>query len=492
MIHEETILIKSNRLEVYKLEFIEDFKDFKFLFKNGLPNNISVTYSTCGSDGIYSIEHDISSINKIGIVDGLKIYLKNSGSEDFELKFDISYTSIQKQKDFGNFIYKNSINIQNFGNNVIHIEKSLNSFINANDGICVTYFRTEPKVKDVILREYTSKKYVEKKNLNILTKDNELPAIDGVEITDWGAEYNTFDAEVDFKYFESIFGVGIIPRDDDYIYIKQINTMYSLQSSILMRGVNGEPTHWKLIFGNYNEDSTIDDIEDDDMRDRILKNETLFKDEITEEITDILNLSQNMSSQIYRDMNRTIVSGDMIFGDNEYTMYGGSPDSTAVEYTNKITNNKYCIAFIINAFDNTKIFDIGGQFIEIIDNKFIVFGRNTNISINNDNKRYVLINVSEEFNSIHILENDTNGIKEVVYYDTLIKPLNIPIGQVKLLFGQYNISRIRIFNKLVPKEYSARLMSKKELEKPSTAYIIDDAEDINNNPRAIESNFKPD
>jgi hypothetical protein len=490
---EKTIELKPNRLELFKHEFSDDFKDFDFKIIGGYSSGVELYYITCGSDGIFTENTNINSINSINNVDVLKLYAKNTTTETIALSFVLNYTSIEKQKCFEEFSFNNNLKLSSLGESLYKIEQSLNSFINANDGIsCVTYFRTEATSTDHLLREFSSKKYVEKKKINLITIDNELPNLEDASVGDWGAEFNTFEAHIDKKYFESIFGKNTKPRDDDYIYIEHINMMFVVQSSILSRGINGKPTYWKLIFGNYNEDTTIENLGDDGFRDEILKHEELFSSEIKEEITDALNINQNVPPQIYRDLNRTMVVDGVIFNSDSYTMYGGEADSIAINYKNTIDNSEYCLAFFMRLYEDTKIFSINNKHIEIIDNKLVIFGRNSNISIQLEEKIYVLINVSDKNNSVHILSESEHGLQEISYVDNLVKPLDIPIGNVSLVFGQYDIGRIRIFNKIVPREYSARLMSRKILEKPSSAYIIDDAEDINNNPRAIESNYKVD
>lgn len=483
------ITIGPNRLETINIKFDFSITDFNIKFTDGYDNDILFTFSETTNNKI-SKENNIDKINSIGSPDSIKLYIKNTSNVDKIIGFIIKYKNVLPTKEFSDFKFTNNIGLHKFGILAEKIERDLNSFINANDGItCVLYNRIKPMSQDNRFKEYAEKEFVEQKELNLITEDNELPKIDEIVISEWGAEFNTFDAQIDYYYFQSIFGNGEKPFDGDYIYIKQTNSMYVVESSILQRGINGKPTFWNLTFGNYVDDKSVLN-KNDGLHENIDIDDDIFREEFNNEEEDHINLRQNMSPQIYRDMSREEVIEGVVFNSDGYTMFGG--DGESVKYINKITNKEFGIVFHTRIYSDTRLIKIGNGYIEIIDNKMVIFGRNTNIIIPNDKKIYVAINISDHLNSIQILEKVENVFKQITYDDNIIRPKTIELGSVSLMFGDHDIGMIRIFKKVVPKEITARLMSKTMVEKPSLAYIIDDAQDINNNPRAIESNFKPD
>ena len=481
--------ISPKRTEVIKTNFLEDFNNM-IITDVILPTDVVIQFSWCDASGVYGKLTDFSSLMgkdkpDINSVDCIKWYITNNGTEIATVSFILGYEVMEVDRNVVENRFVNSINIKALGDVSKQIEKDLNLYINTTDGICVTYYRTEPNGTDSVLREYNGHKFIEKTDLNLLFPDNALPSLEDMEISEWGSQFQTYEATLDWNYYQSIFGCDIDPREEDYLLVHEIRTLFKVSSAFLMRGINGEPTYWKLTLSKFEDDVTVDR-EDDGLDEMIVTGEKLFGDVNEDEYEDVLNIKQTMDSQIYRDINRCFVSEDVVIGDNNYNMYGGTAGDIAVTYNDEVSGN-FNVSFIVDVLEpNIDIMKIGESTISVALGKLVIFGFDTGVDVLMNEKFYFSANFSEGVVSVQFLQDELDDVKEIYYNDCVELPVVLPSGEVSLLFGSYEIERLRIFKKHLPREITTSVMTRKTLDKPSIAFIIDDCEDVNNNPRSGE------
>lgn len=477
MIEHIIISIPANGKRLYKKDFsLKTTKvDLTFL---SLPEHVRYDVEVLDDTGCWIK----SSLNNLVGYDTIKIYFTNNNGYESKIEFDIEFSYEDTIRCFTTNNYKNMLDIESMSQKAKDIESELNMYINTNDGICVAYYKTQKNSPDLMFREYNGAKYVDKQTLNILTEDNTFPTLDDVELGMWGAEFNTFSAEVSYCYFESIFGKGEHPTEGDFIYLEQSNALFTVYSSTLERGINGEPLVWKLSFGQYEQSELLDELPQEITS--IETNTKIFNGGVGNEMEDITNIRENMSPQIYRDLNRSYVNEGVVFTDDGYVMIGGIGD--AIGYINKLNHDEYGIMFGCSIGSKTSIMKIGDKTIDHTDSELVLFGVNTGINLIG-NFYWVIINVGCKSINLTILNNNR---KELSFNEFPFD--DVVTGDVSLQFGDYEIKKIRIYKKMIPKELIPRLITAKKSEKSSLIIILDNCDDINLNPRAQVSNFKID
>ncbi len=340
-----------------------------------------------------------------------------------------------------------------------NMQNQLNFFINKSIGVEVRYFRTDPDVDtvDSFLKEYSLRNTVESKCLRImLPKGNELPDAKPT-YDEWdGMGFNDFEVQVDKAYFESIFGAGVKPRDEDYIHLVLANKMFYVHSNFLEIGVNGKNTYWTLTLKD------VANLKDKNTKEYIdsitVTHKELFEEVEAEEMEDIANSQQNHRLTANRDDIREHIDSDVIieksqllnngsvFSEFHYDFSQMDAGVVAVRYIKKLnisdqknftfTNwfNLVAIDIVIPEFNIIEVTRIDRYFVNLKLDKFVSdcqLEKNDYIGITMGNNIYNIVNVIDD-HTIQIItqeENiDTNFTYKKLTKNTIAKSIENNMG----------------------------------------------------------------
>lgn len=228
------------------------------------------------------------------------------------------------------------------------IYKQLVGITNDIFGHSVQYFRTEPdkRTEDVILMEYSLFNVVDKKDVKIVVPDNEFPE-DNPTYDIFGMEYAEFEVHIVAEEFERVFGLGIQPRNMDYMYIPIINKMYEVSSVGLADEFNKENSYYRVKLVKYQERTAVQkNVFETDTDNLITGVEEVFGEKQAEEMEKDTNPQQFQTvSTSYRDGIRMFVDQKLeikdydlknrwtIVSKNYYDLNEMKTNNVAVEYS---------------------------------------------------------------------------------------------------------------------------------------------------------------
>ena len=159
-------------------------------------------------------------------------------------------------------------------------------------GICVLYFKTEPnsRSRDVVLKEYSIEKVIDKQNIKILIPDNQLPTRE-LNFNQLMIDYNTeFEIHIVKSEFWKVFGEGSHPDPHDYLYFSTyMNKMYMVDSVSDPDDFGYVSSYWRVSLVPYQEMKSVQFDNDNLMNDTeslIFSAEGKFEEEMKEEIAD--------------------------------------------------------------------------------------------------------------------------------------------------------------------------------------------------------------
>ena len=159
-------------------------------------------------------------------------------------------------------------------------------------GICVLYFKTEPnsRSRDIVLKEYSIEKVIDKQNVKILIPDNQLPTRE-LNFNQLMIDYNIqFEINIVKSEFWKVFGEGSHPDPHDYLYFSTyMNKMYMVDSVSDPDDFGYVASYWRVSLVPYQEMKSVQFDNDNLMNDTeslIFSAEGKFEEEMKEDIAD--------------------------------------------------------------------------------------------------------------------------------------------------------------------------------------------------------------
>ncbi len=173
-----------------------------------------------------------------------------------------------------------------------NIYQQMSTLISNMFGICVLYFKTEPnsRSRDVVLKEYSIEKVIDKQNVKILIPDNQLPTRE-LNFNQLMIDYNIqFEIHIVKSEFWKVFGEGSHPDPHDYLYFSTyMNKMYMIDSVSDPDDFGYVASYWRVSLVPYQEMKSVQFDNDNLMNDTeslIFSAEGKFEEEMKEEIAD--------------------------------------------------------------------------------------------------------------------------------------------------------------------------------------------------------------
>lgn len=185
----------------------------------------------------------------------------------------------------------NLFNPYNIGQS-LNIYNQMSTLISNMFGICVLYFKTEPNAKsrDVVLKEYSIEKVIDKQNVKILIPDNQLPTRE-LQFNQMMIDYTiSFEVQIVKSEFWKVFGEGSHPDPHDYLYFSTyMNKMYMVDSVSDPDDFGYVSSYWRVSLVPYQEMKSVqfgDDSLMEDTESLIFSAEGKFEEETKEEFDD--------------------------------------------------------------------------------------------------------------------------------------------------------------------------------------------------------------
>lgn len=173
-----------------------------------------------------------------------------------------------------------------------NIYQQMSTVVSNMFGICVQYFKTEAssKSRDVVLKEYSIEKVIDKQNIKILVPDNNLPTRE-LQFNSMMIDYPVqFEVHIVKSEFWKVFGEGSHPDPHDYLYFSTyMNKMYMVDSVSDPDDFGYVASYWRVSLVPYQEMSAVQYGSDnlmDDTESLIFSAEGKFEEEMKEEVAD--------------------------------------------------------------------------------------------------------------------------------------------------------------------------------------------------------------
>ena len=174
----------------------------------------------------------------------------------------------------------------------LNIYNQMSTLISNMFGFCVLYFKTEPNAKsrDVVLKEYSIEKVIDKQNVKILVPDNNLPTRE-LQFNSMMIDYPvSWECHIVKSEFWKVFGEGSHPDPHDYLYFSTyMNKMYMVDSVSDPDDFGYVASYWRVSLVPYQEMKSVQFDNDNLMEDTeslIFSVEGKFEEEMKEEFAD--------------------------------------------------------------------------------------------------------------------------------------------------------------------------------------------------------------
>lgn len=281
--------------------------------------------------------------------------------------------------------FKNADNLDFYkmGEQFVEMHNDMNNYLNRGYGIPVRYFKTNPDLSsiDPFLGEYSLRNVINKDGtmLKIVIPENMIPEPKH-EFNEFGIAFDSFEIHISKDYYEETFGIGAKPSNKDFFYFKAANRMYYISSNYLGRGIQESANYYVATLKTYEDDSSV--IKPPETQNFIDENtqsmDTLFKDQIQNEISDSINDKQDSLKTVANDAVRSLVNEQVIIVDDVlhnngslllrsyYNFVAVPGDEYAVTYSNghNLINGSWSTGLWINIQDpivNAMTINIVGQ-----------------------------------------------------------------------------------------------------------------------------------
>ena len=173
-----------------------------------------------------------------------------------------------------------------------NIYQQMSTLVSNMFGICVLYFKTEAssKSRDVVLKEYSIEKVIDKQSIKILIPDNQLPTRE-LQFNQMMIDYPVqFEINIVKSEFQKVFGAGSHPDPHDYLYFSTyMNKMYMVDSVSDPDDFGYVASYWRVSLVPYQEMKSVQFGNDnlmDDTESLIFSAEGKFEEEIKDEFAD--------------------------------------------------------------------------------------------------------------------------------------------------------------------------------------------------------------
>lgn len=173
-----------------------------------------------------------------------------------------------------------------------NIYQQMSTLVSNMFGICVLYFKTEAssKSRDVVLKEYSIEKVIDKQSIKILIPDNQLPTRE-LQFNQMMIDYPVqFEINIVKSEFQKVFGAGSHPDPHDYLYFSTyMNKMYMVDSVSDPDDFGYVASYWRVSLVPYQEMKSVQFGNDnlmDDTESLIFSAEGKFKEEVDDEFAD--------------------------------------------------------------------------------------------------------------------------------------------------------------------------------------------------------------
>lgn len=210
---------------------------------------------------------------------------------------DCYWTTVNSNRYSPQIVYNtqgggNLFNPYNIGNGLAFYNQ-LSTLVSNMFGICVLYFKTEAnaRTRDVVLKEYSIEKVIDKNNVKILIPDNQLPTRE-IQFNSLMLDYNIqFEIHIVKSEFQKVFGSDAHPDPHDYLYFQTyMNKMYMVDSVSEPDDFGYTGSYWRVSLVPYQELSSVK-FEDEDLQNDtetlIFSAEGKFKEEVENEYMDV-------------------------------------------------------------------------------------------------------------------------------------------------------------------------------------------------------------
>lgn len=488
---EEIINIEANG-KIYKT-FKFDKPASNIEYSDNISIDVKILYSATTSDG-YVTDEPIRNLYFSKPITELKIFMINVTNEPISGIISIAYEQDDVDKGSISLYESTSFNyddILEFGNLVSQEELNNNYFINKNSPVQVKYFRVKPDLDstDNMLNEYGIKGLSDEKCMSVLSKNNSLPQDEKAVYTEWGYQYTSFAVNIAKLYFEELFGKNESPVKDDFLIFLMGGMMMTVGGVQKVFGANRCLLGWSLSLVHHAINSSVQGTESLDLYAE--NSENMFRNMKAIDGKDATNQEYNLSSLVHHDYSRSMLSNmaKVIEDDNmNYYSIGNNPEEIAVVTYKRgiVLNESFALSFYHKSdLEDDIIFRIRDILeIGIASSKVYVtwMGVTYLYKVDPDpDEWYVyLANINKSENKIDLISykiSDRSRHSE----KHVIEPCSISEDGILSIFsGNSNISRIRAWKKPLPVEFEGRLLFNKIVEKPSSAYVIDNCEVILN------------
>jgi hypothetical protein len=313
------------------------------------------------------------------------------------------------------------------------IQEGMDFWVNKTMGIDCFYWTVSPTKNfiDPLFNEQNQQETTDKKWLKVIIPENIIPQ-DKVDFTEWGAEWEQFEIHVNKKYFESIFGKGKYPRDNDFLYLKKIGRMYYVESNYLEHKIDGVFMNYILKLKTYENSSKIkkDKETTDFLAENTLNADELNGEAVRNEIIDVTNPQQNLTKNLSHDEVRLNINPKNQVIEEAYTN-NGSDLIQGFYNQDLIPRNEVLIQYKTPIFineDSSLSFSCWVKLKNKKDSKTTI----VNFSENLGDKKYKLT-LSANPITMGIIEGD------FVSYDTLYKVLEVASDHI-VVYSKSNIN----------------------------------------------------
>lgn len=435
-------------------------------------------------------------------VDDLKIVIFNRANERLTGNITLEYLFREEKEkiilpsDFIDISFDNN-DVVEMGITVFNEEVRNSYSFNKISPVQVKYYRTEPdrKSADYLLNEYGIKELVEIKCCNLMTPKNTLPQDMEAMYTEWGYQYASFVASVSALYFEEIFGKGVKPRKDDFVVFMKRGIFMTITSVTPVYGGNDCIVGYRLALSHNPINGSVQGTES--LEQFADTSEKFFRDLALKDGKDATNEEFNLPSYIHYDFNRKVVTTDVTIVEVEDKWNYYSPvkverdvENPVVSYNHKVVTNKnFAVSLYYKTVETSTddiIFKIN-DFIEFGIASSIpyvsYYGNNMvlhNVALDISEWHIFLLNFNLEEGKLDFIFNNLDTEKRTSKKHELPNVVFKETGDFDIYSHNSNVGRIRVWKNVLPIQFEDRILFSKVVEKPSSAYIIDDCNIILN------------
>jgi hypothetical protein len=370
-------------------------------------------------------------------------------------------------------------------------ERDVNMWLNEIRGIPVQYYRTLPEKdsKDVILNEYSIRGVVECKTIGVIAENipDSLP-----QYTMLGIDVEKFEIEIDYSYFQKVFGKCTKPRIEDRVYIPMSNILYRVSSVHIANGIKERTLYWVLSLRLHDElESMLDSAGNRELEEMSVTHDDIFSEEILQEYVNAKNEMQTGHNTSTSDKIRTGIAAGVTITEDNVT---SNSHIVSRRYYDVNSTDKYTVAYknipvIKEAFAISLLFNFTSDCTLLLDEKNIIFVSAGRLKINTSQvpvdlipgKWYgVVINVYDKNSEVSIWEMKTSYRDK---NDTSFNMVTTRFVNDRPVFkglgmgaGIYKMTNVRIWKVPVPTEYQNLVITSPKVDKPANTYFIDNCE----------------